>query len=533
MEIPPSVSKPKILIVDDCPANLQVLLQNLKQDYAVIAATTGEKALILAATAPLPDLILLDVLMPGLNGYDVCQRLKQDPLTQDIPIIFVSTREDAADETKGFALGAVDYITKPFSPPVVKARLKSHLTLQRLNQALLATNQDLTAATRHKDEFLANMSHELRTPLTTILGFTEALQDGIFGQLAQKQWDALSSIDKSSQYLLSLINDILDLSKIVAGKVELQQSPTAIAELCRASLLFVQHQAHRKNIQIDYFIPDKLDLVLMDERKIKQALINLLNNAVKFTPNNGTVSLTVIVKNRPGQDQVASQPQLVFQVKDTGVGIGVADQKQLFQPFVQIKNHLNSQETGTGLGLALVKKIAELHQGDAWVESELGQGSCFSLALPLRFQATRFSSSSSAVANIVPFPSNGLAPLPQSPLVLLIEDNLENRHTHLNYLNARRYRVIAVENSQQAIALAHAQKPDIILMDIQKSEFNGYEVARSIRANPTISHIPIVAMTASSTSQDPARCLAEGLNHYLPKPFRLKELTHAIDRLLA
>jgi hypothetical protein len=275
MEILPSVTKPKILIVDDRPEDLQVLLHTLKQDYAVIAATTGEKALQLAATSPLPELILLDVMMPDLDGYQVCQRLKADPLTQDIPIIFVSALEDVADETKGFELGAVDYITKPISPPVVKARLKSHLTLRRLNQALVATNQDLAAATRHKDEFLAHMSHELRTPLTTILGFTEALQYGIFGPLNEKQEDAINSIDVGSQHLLSLINDILDLSKMVAGKVELHQTPTAIAELCRASLLFVQRQAQQKNIQLDCVIPDNLDLVLMDARKIKQALINL------------------------------------------------------------------------------------------------------------------------------------------------------------------------------------------------------------------------------------------------------------------
>ncbi|MFN9174672.1 MAG: response regulator [Synechocystis sp.] len=269
------MTKPKILIVDDRPEDLQVLLHTLKQDYAVIAATTGEKALQLAATSPLPELILLDVMMPDLDGYQVCQRLKADPLTQDIPIIFVSALEDVADETKGFELGAVDYITKPISPPVVKARLKSHLTLRRLNQALVATNQDLAAATRHKDEFLAHMSHELRTPLTTILGFTEALQYGIVGLLNEKQEDAINSIDVGSQHLLSLINDILDLSKMVAGKVELHQTPTAIAELCRASLLFVQRQAQQKNIQLDCVIPDNLDLVLMDARKIKQALINL------------------------------------------------------------------------------------------------------------------------------------------------------------------------------------------------------------------------------------------------------------------
>jgi len=529
MAIPPPDDKPKILIVDDRPENLQVLLHTLKQDYAVIAATTGEKALELAAKTPLPELILLDVVMPDLDGYGVCQQLKANPLTQNIPVIFVSALEDAADETKGFELGAVDYITKPISPPVVKARLKSHLTLQRLNQALQATNQELAAATRHKDEFLANMSHELRTPLNTILGFTEALQDGIFGQLTDKQWDALRSIDSSSQHLLSLISDILDLSKIVAGKVELQQTPTAIAGLCRASLLFVQNQAQQKNIQLCCSTPDDLDLVLLDERRIKQALINLLTNAVKFTPNDGIVSLTVLVNNVPNSDQA----QLLFQVKDTGIGIDQKDQQLLFQPFVQINNNLSRQQTGTGLGLALVKQIAELHQGGVWVDSEVGQGSCFNLALPLQFQAMSLGQSPLPSAKILPFPLSCPVPASRSPLVLLVEDNPENRQTLTTYLTARHYQVITAANGKEAIALAQTERPDIILLDIQLPELNGLEVTRWIRANPMLSHIPIVAITALTSAQDQGRCLAEGMNHFLPKPFRLKELTHAIDRLLA
>lgn len=533
MDIPPPVEKPKILIVDDHPENLQVLLHTLKQDYAIIAATTGKKALELAEKQPLPDLILLDVMMPDLDGYAVCQQLKANAATQGIPVIFLSALEEAEDETKGFELGAVDYITKPISPPVVKARLKSHLTLQRLNQVLVATNQDLAAATRHKDEFLANMSHELRTPLNTILGFTEALQDGLLGQLNAQQWDALSSIDSSGQHLLSLISDILDLSKIAAGKVELQHTPTAIAELCRTSLLFVQNQAQQKNIQLCCAIPDGLNLVLLDERRIKQVLINLLNNAIKFTPIGGRVNLTVTVETRARGSKGPSELRLLIQVRDTGIGISAEEQKRLFQPFVQINNALNRQQTGTGLGLALVKQIVDLHQGHVWVDSEVDQGSCFSLSLPLRIQAMGTPPTTLNGAKVLPFPTSCSIPTTRPPLVLLAENNPDNRQTLITYLSARRYQVIAVETGQEAIALAENQKPDIILIDIQIPELNGLEVTRALRAHPILGDIPIVAMTSLNAPLEQSRYLEVGMNHVLTKPFRLKELTYVIDRLLA
>lgn len=535
MDISPAAEKPKILIVDDRPENLKILLATLQRDYAIIAATQGERALELATKTPVPDLILLDVMMPDLDGYQVCEQLKANPLTQEIPIIFISALEDAADEAKGFELGAVDYITKPFSPPVVKARIKSHLTLQRLNQTLMATNQDLAQVTRYKDEFLANMSHELRTPLNTILGFSEGLQDGIYGPLNEQQANALRSIDTSSQHLLSLINDILDLSKIVAGKIELQPTPTAIAELCRSSLIFVQNQALRKNIYLSSFVPAALDLVPLDERRIKQALINLLSNAVKFTPEGGQVSLVVTVDNPVDNAQnphsESPSPRLLFQVKDTGVGISSDDQKHLFQPFVQINHHLNRQNSGSGLGLALVKQIAELHRGEVWVDSEVGKGCCFTLSLPLDKATTALSLS------VIPLDFQvcknvSSSPRHSKPLVLLAEDYPENRETLATYLNARRYRVIAAENGREAVALATSEHPDIILMDIQMPELDGVEAARIIRAHPTLAHIPIVAMTALIAHQDESRYLENGFNHCLPKPFRLKELTYIIDRLV-
>ncbi|MEB3228657.1 MAG: ATP-binding protein [Synechocystis sp.] len=243
-------------------------------------------------------------------------------------------------------------------------------------EQLQFANQTLERATRLKDEFLANMSHELRTPLNAILGMTEGLQDEIYGPLTPKQQNCLTTVDLSGRHLLTLINDILDLSKIEADKFELTLAPTAIADLCTGSLTFVKHLAFQKHITLTCHVDDDLPPILLDERRIRQVLINLLNNAVKFTPEGGTVTLTAVRQTAPEGDR------LRITVEDTGIGIAPENLSQLFQPFVQIDSALNRRYDGTGLGLALVKKIVELHGGTVGVTSQLQVGSCFSVNVP-------------------------------------------------------------------------------------------------------------------------------------------------------
>jgi len=244
---------------------------------------------------------------------------------------------------------------------------------------LQESNQILARATRLKDEFLANMSHELRTPLNAILGMTEALQEEVYGDINLKQRQCLETVEHSGQHLLSLINDILDLSKIEAGKIELTLVPVQIASLCSLSLTFVKQFAQQKNITLHCQLPPSLPLVEADERRIRQVLINLLNNAVKFTPEGGTVTLSATLETVADQ---SFADHLRIAVEDTGIGITPEDLDKLFQPFVQIDSALNRRYDGTGLGLALVKKIIELHEGTVGVISQENSGSCFFLTLP-------------------------------------------------------------------------------------------------------------------------------------------------------
>ncbi|WP_052754386.1 PAS domain S-box protein [Calothrix sp. 336/3] len=245
-------------------------------------------------------------------------------------------------------------------------------------ERLEKNNAELIRATRMKDEFLATMSHELRTPMNAILGMTEALQDEIFGEINAQQLKALATVERSGNHLLELINDILDVSKIASGQIELEYQSTEIIPLCQQSLEFIKPQAAKKSIQIVSQLPTNLPNLNIDERRIRQVLINLLNNAVKFTPEGGCITLEVIYPTT-----IKQQNYLQINVKDTGIGIAPENLNKIFEPFIQVDSALNRNYEGTGLGLALVKRIVEMHHGEVTLTSELGVGSCFAIALPL------------------------------------------------------------------------------------------------------------------------------------------------------
>jgi PAS domain S-box-containing protein len=251
--------------------------------------------------------------------------------------------------------------------------------------SLQQTYEELLQANRLKDEFLATMSHELRTPLNAILGMTESLQEEVYGDINDRQIKALGLIEQSGLHLLSLINDVLDIAKIESGQMQLQLTATSIISLCESSLKFIQPQALKKQIQVQTSLPDVIPDIYLDERRIRQSLINLLNNAVKFTPSCGQITLEVIYPLSRQTIASANDPQYIrLLVKDSGIGIASKSIGKLFQPFIQVDSALNRKYEGTGLGLALVKRIIELHGGEVGVTSEVGVGSCFFIDLPCR-----------------------------------------------------------------------------------------------------------------------------------------------------
>ncbi|MBD2459517.1 GAF domain-containing protein [Oscillatoria sp. FACHB-1407] len=411
-------------------------------------------------------------------------------------------------------------------------RQQAQQQLTERNQQLAVSNEELARATRLKDEFLANMSHELRTPLNAILGMTEGLQESVFGDVNPQQAQALETLERSASHLLELINDILDVAKIESGQLELDCFPTAIAPLCKSSLAFIKQQALKKHIHLEIKLAPNLPELLIDERRIRQVLINLLTNAVKFTPEKGRIILEA--NYQPGSMAADdansfSQNLLHIAVTDTGIGIAPNHLNKLFQPFVQIDSALNRKYEGTGLGLALVKRLVELHGGRVSVTSEVGSGSCFAITLPCEVSTT--------------FPKSEIQPgttvessqinQPKSSLILLAEDNEGNINSISSYLKAKDYRVLLAKNGQEAIAVAQSENPDLILMDIQMPGIDGLEAMRQIRCHPNSANIPIIALTALAMKNDRDRCLDAGANDYLTKPVKLKHLTTVIQTLLA
>ncbi len=414
---------------------------------------------------------------------------------------------------------------------------------------LQSKNRELARATRLKDQFLANMSHELRTPLNAILGMSESLQEEIFGPITNAQQKSLATIQNSGTHLLSLINDILDIAKIEAEQMEFEFARAALHAICADSIDFIKPLAHQKNITINLQVPSQLPDVMIDSRRILQVLINLLNNAVKFTPNNGLVTLkislhpyksTLTDQNQslqfPHESVSKIQHYLHVTVKDTGIGIAEADIKKLFQPFFQIDSALNRQYSGTGLGLALVKDIIQAHRGRVGVTSEYGKGSCFYFDLPcldtpnlseLQHLSPGKSGQISGDSRVLSQSSKI-----QNAKILLIEDNQSNIRTISSYLKAKGYQVITANNGKTGVDVAVRQQPDVILMDIQMPEMDGLEATRHIRTNPATASIPVIAVTALAMNGDRDRCLSAGANEYMTKPIRLKELTEKIEYFL-
>jgi len=380
---------------------------------------------------------------------------------------------------------------------------------------LEVVNAELKRTARLKDEFLANMSHELRTPLNAILGMSEVLQEQIFGPVNERQLRQIKTIEESGQHLLNLINDILDLSKMEAGMFELHFHPVSLESLCDTSLQFVKQLALKKQITYQTNYDHKNMLVLVDELRLKQILVNLLTNAVKFTPHGGHIGLEFKLD--------LEQELIQFIVWDKGIGISESDMKYLFQPFIQLDSGLSRTQEGTGLGLYLVYQLIQLHGGSIQLESSVGTGSRFTIHLPLK-----------PVTPLAPPPLSATPPPPPTfdqameTLILLVEDNETNIQLINDYLTIFGYQLVFATSGFEAIIKAKETHPDLILMDIQMPHMNGFQATQQIRANAELAHTPIIALTALAMPGDCERCLAAGINEYLSKPINLRKLIELI-----
>jgi signal transduction histidine kinase len=380
-------SRPSVLLVDDVDANLvalEALLANL--DCEVVRAATGNQALGHLLKREFA-VLLLDVQMPEMDGYEVARLARDNPRTRDVPIIFVTAmHETESSLLRGYGAGAVDILFKPINPHVLHSKVRVFLELylsrrtlgdevaahRKTAAELAAVNNELRTVSRAKSDFLSMISHELRTPLNAIIGFSELLEQEIGGPLTDKQKRFVGNVRTSGRHLLNLINDILDLSKIAAGKLELRREWIVVPSLVESVQSGVETLAGTQGVTLDVAIAADLPELCADPVRIKQILYNLLSNGIKFTPRGGVVRLRARAEG--------SELELV--VEDTGIGIAPQDLPRLFREFEQLAPSGGAPVQGTGLGLALTRRLVELHGGTIDVRSRIDHGTAFTIRLP-------------------------------------------------------------------------------------------------------------------------------------------------------
>jgi DNA-binding response OmpR family regulator len=599
----------KILAVDDSLTYLEELGDILRgEGYDVILARSGEEALEMASAQAI-DCILLDRLMPGLGGTETCRRLKASEHLRDIPVIMLTGTEDQASMIEGLSVGADDYVLKSNAIEVLKARVRVQLRrkqsedqnrriraelmskeleaaearaarelaqsraellaiLEQKNNDLAAANatllenqrqiaeknRQLEAASHLKSEFLANMSHELRTPLNAIIGFSELLKDGIKGPLTDGQLSYVVEIFNGGLHLLSLINDILDLSKIEAGRMTLDLEPVNVAELLQTSLRIVHEKAVDRQIRLTLHVACNDRQLHADPRKLKQIVYNLLSNAVKFTPGKGEVRISAGIVERAAAHVHAPKDMatrelplpagdathfLEIKVCDTGKGLSADELQQLFEPFLQLGSALSKEHEGTGLGLALVKRLTELHGGSVGVASAPGRGACFTVWIPWRASdaASRQDMpqempTATSVASDSPVPAQATASEPASSTarrhVLVIEDDVHAIEIMRIYLTDAGFEVSTATNAADGLHMAADLRPDLITLDLLLPDMNGWSVLERLAADPVLRDIPVMVV---SITADEKKGVSLGAAKVIPKPVSRDMLLNAMADL--
>jgi signal transduction histidine kinase/HPt (histidine-containing phosphotransfer) domain-containing protein len=499
-----------------------------------------------------PTVVLQDLVMPQIDGLDVVRQFRNCAATRDIPIIVLSTKEDPHVKSQAFALGANDYLVKLPDQVELVARVRYHSRafwnqLQRdeayralresqqqlleSNTLLMSLNQKLEEATRAKSQFLANMSHEIRNPMNGIIGMTALLADS---ELTQEQRDVVETIRVSGDALLTIINDILDFSKIESGKLELESHPFELRTCVEEALDLLGPKAASKNLDLAYLLDDALPYaVIGDVTRLRQVLVNLISNAVKFTEV-GQVMVEVRPERAPqkagGEAKGAgsgaqSEPYnlwLHFSVQDTGIGIPLDKQDRLFKQFSQVDGSTTRHYGGTGLGLAISRRLTELMGGRIWVESDLGKGATF-----------HFNISFDVDPNYTP--ARRLTPPLQftGKRLLVIEDNATNRQILEHH--ARRWGLIPIlmSNRQEARQFLESRESfDVAMVDHQLPEEDGLQLAQTIRALPQHRKTPVVLLTSVRVRAGDERVSQAGITTFVYKPIRQTQLFDALLRAL-
>jgi len=506
-----------VLVVDDNPVNLKLLTTILHEaQYQILTATSSEQALQLIHEQT-PDIILLDVMMPGMNGFTLCRKLKKDAKYSDIPLIFITSLSQQENIVEGFNAGGNDYIIKPFNRQELLARVRNHLHLYNMlkeNKRLITLSED---ASRSKTEFLASMSHEIRTPLNSIIGMAEVLNGT---ELTAEQRSFVSIFRAAGESLLAIINDILDLSKIEAGQTETETIDFHLPSLLSSVSSVLSVRAAEQNVTISISIaPDVPSGLRGDPTRLRQILLNLVGNGVKFTKDG---SVDILVKKE-------SASHLLFSVQDTGIGIPQDKHDLIFESFTQADSLTTRKYGGTGLGLTICRKLSEMLGGRIGLTSIPGKGSTFFFTC--KFQP--------AVTEPQPVtrqePPSASCEIQQAANILLVDDNEDNRNLLCLYLRNTPFTLQLAVNGRDAIEMFKKSGFDLVFMDLEMPVMDGYESTKLMRQweqEQQWDTTPIIALTAHAFVRFKEKCIKAGCSDYLTKPILRDTLIQCISKHL-
>jgi len=573
----------RILIIEDSLTQALRLQDSLeKHQYETQIANNGKTGLDLLKQKHF-TLVISDIIMPEMDGYELCRQIKSDNRLKDVPVILLTSLSDPHDVIEALECGADNFVTKPYNEKFLVSRIQNILInrelrlsgmsemgieivfagkkhfitssrmqivdllfstyenaiqknseLEQVNRELVMTqreleqkNVELAQLNEQKNYFLGMAAHDLRNPMGAIFNSSELLIEEDLGPLNDEQKEMIASIKQSSEFMLNLVNDFLDIAHIESGKLTLKKEDVDLLNLLKVNVHFNHNFAVKKGISLDfqYSQAEIFPTISLDASKFQQVMNNLISNAIKYTYSGGAVQVKLEKKDN----------HIHIEVQDNGQGIPEDEIKNLFAPFQRTSVESTAGEKSTGLGLVIVKKIVNAHNGEIWAQSQVGKGSTFHISLPLSDAPVPISTEKSLEANVS---TDKYRPNVKSAGILLVEDNITSRKVALKMLEKKGYQVDFAVNGQEAIEKLKVKNYGVVLMDLHMPEMNGFEAIKVIRDpdSTVMNHdIPVIAMTATSTDIENSidDIIQAGMNDFLLKPMHRQQLFEKIEKFIA